>query len=363
MKKYIVAGLLAIVFVVGTFSGSAQAESSPLSGWAWSSNIGWISFSSTNAGAGGGNYGVTVATTTATDGTFGGYAWSPNVGWVSFERSTTGNPPSSDIGPGSGPIASIDLGNGAVDGWVRAIAGVGRTDGWDGWIHLSGTNHASRLNMTQSTDVSTGGVSYNPVSKAFSGYAWGSDVVGWLSFMPTVGTGVCVNNCTPGPTVVPTVSISANLTLVAPNGSSVLTWSSTNTTSCTASNGWSGSKLTGGTQTVNPAVNTTYTITCTGVSGSNPTSATASVTVSVGTSPTLTCSQPARSNQCTTGGGRTFKYASEVSDPIPAGTPSATLTSCSIPAASLVTYFCYYECQSGFTINGNRCSSSDQVPF
>ncbi len=77
----------------------------------------------------------------------------------------------------------------------------------------------------------------------------------------------------------PTVTLSASLTSITAGQSSTLTWSSTNATSCTASNGWTGTKTTSGTQSVSPTATTTYTLTCAGNGGS----ATKSVTVSIGT--------------------------------------------------------------------------------
>ncbi|QQS15467.1 MAG: fibronectin type III domain-containing protein [Candidatus Moraniibacteriota bacterium] len=75
----------------------------------------------------------------------------------------------------------------------------------------------------------------------------------------------------------PTVTLSANPTSIASGSSSVLTWSSTNATSCTASGSWSGTKSTSGTQSVSPTSTSTYTLTCTGTGGS----ANQSVTVTV----------------------------------------------------------------------------------
>ena len=70
-------------------------------------------------------------------------------------------------------------------------------------------------------------------------------------------------------TPVPTATISASPTSIVSGQSSTLTWSSTNATSCTASNGWSGAKATSGTQSVSPTVTTTYSITCTGAGGTS----------------------------------------------------------------------------------------------
>jgi hypothetical protein len=56
-----------------------------------------------------------------------------------------------------------------VQGWARALA----TGSWDGWISLRGTNYGVGLSGT-----------------TFSGFAWGGNVIGWLSFNCTDG-GTC----------------------------------------------------------------------------------------------------------------------------------------------------------------------------
>ncbi len=80
-----------------------------------------------------------------------------------------------------------------------------------------------------------------------------------------------------GSTPAPTVSLSASPTTINPGGSSTLTWSSTNATSCTASGAWSGTRATSGTQSVSPTSTSTYTLTCTGTGGSGNASATVTV--------------------------------------------------------------------------------------
>lgn len=70
----------------------------------------------------------------------------------------------------------------------------------------------------------------------------------------------------------PTVNISASPTSIAYNGTSTITWNSTNATSCSASggvNGWSGSKSTSGTFYTGALTNNeTYNITCSNSAGS-----------------------------------------------------------------------------------------------
>lgn len=76
----------------------------------------------------------------------------------------------------------------------------------------------------------------------------------------------------------PTLSLSASPATVNSGGQSVLTWSSSNATSCTASGGWTGSKAANGTETVGPLTQTTtYQLTCTGAGGQISRSATVSV--------------------------------------------------------------------------------------
>jgi outer membrane protein OmpA-like peptidoglycan-associated protein len=72
-----------------------------------------------------------------------------------------------------------------------------------------------------------------------------------------------------------TATLSASPTSIMAGGSSTLTWSSMNATSCTAP--WTTSTATSGTQSVSPTSTTTYTITCTGSGGSGSGSATVSV--------------------------------------------------------------------------------------
>src|SRR3989338_509710 len=74
-------------------------------GWAWSENIGWISFNNTSGG-GAVDYGVNVDTTT---GIFSGYAWSENIGWISFERAVAGAHPLPPYNGSESYLAKMDL--------------------------------------------------------------------------------------------------------------------------------------------------------------------------------------------------------------------------------------------------------------
>jgi len=127
-----------------------------ISGYAWSENIGWISFNCTNLGTCGVvDYGVNIEEDT---GAFSGYAWSENIGWIDFAPS--GPYPSSPESP-----VGVNLENGEISGWARALS---YGDGWDGWIKMRGDNY---------------GVSINMDNGEFEGWAWSNtQVTGWISF-------------------------------------------------------------------------------------------------------------------------------------------------------------------------------------
>ncbi|MEK7609528.1 MAG: hypothetical protein AAB470_00210 [Patescibacteria group bacterium] len=266
--------LLSFVFVV-----HAAGNLYSISGWAWSSNIGWISAKASQPESGGGSYGLLLATkTNGTIGTFIGYTWSSNIGWISFNTGIDDCPTTDSWDSANainGCIPSVDLISGKVTGWVQAMSGAGRTDGWDGWIQLAGTNHTSP-NL-----AGTGGITYDKVAGKFKGYAWGDTNVGWINFdSGVVGvTPVTCNGC-PGTTPNPTVDISANPTSVTSGGSSNISWTSTNATACDVTRagspwrtGTSGTNVSSGALTAN----TTFIATCTGAIGTTPASDTVTV--------------------------------------------------------------------------------------
>jgi len=168
MKKILIISILTILvasfvyFIFDSFQTEIVRAGSEhnVSGWAWSSNIGWISFNNTTGG-GTTNYGVNIGA----DGKFSGYAWSENIGWIDFAP-TGPYPAAPDYS------AKVDLVTGQVSGWARALA---FGDGWDGWIKLRDTNY---------------GVSINPSNGEFSGWAWSDMVIGWISFNCS-NQGVC----------------------------------------------------------------------------------------------------------------------------------------------------------------------------
>jgi hypothetical protein len=100
--------------------------------------------------------------------------------------------------------------------------------------------------------------------------------------------GIAAQSATVTVVPVPTVTISASPTAIASGASSMLTWSSTDATGCTASGAWSGAKATSGSESTGTLTSTsTFTLSCTGVGG---TSAPQSATVTVVPAPTVTIS-------------------------------------------------------------------------
>lgn len=78
------------------------------------------------------------------------------------------------------------------------------------------------------------------------------------------------NGSTPPPatTTPPTLIFSGSPLNITAGQSSALSWNSTDATTCTASNGWSGSKGLSGSENVSPTATTTYSLSCNGAGGS-----------------------------------------------------------------------------------------------
>lgn len=172
--------IIFLVLLISLFSVGYKANASvPVTGWLWSSAIGWVSLNCSNTNSCGTiSYGVNVSTSTTdeTDGTFSGFAWSPNVGWIKFE----GKP--SNIPSRPHPTIEID-GNGSINGFIRACAGTVNGDctgadspGWDGWIKLSGDNHGTGYPGEYT------GVRYDMGADKITGFAWDPVNIGWLNF-------------------------------------------------------------------------------------------------------------------------------------------------------------------------------------
>jgi prepilin-type N-terminal cleavage/methylation domain-containing protein len=107
-----------------SYNGTCDAN-----GWAWGggatlpagdTSLGWIKLN------GGSLYGIKIP---AQDGSaLSGYAWSENLGWVSFNSSDLGGCP-------SGTCSAVRSGNNIV-GWARILSA--NSGGWLGWVKLDG---------------------------------------------------------------------------------------------------------------------------------------------------------------------------------------------------------------------------------
>ncbi len=146
-----------------------QAGSLPITGWGWSGGaanggpyMGWMSME--NVGE------------DPTTGALSGYAWSSNLGWVSFNAADVAGCPFGTCAP------KINLTTQKAVGWARACAAFANksacsgalesgSGGWDGWISLG----------TQSTETVAYGIQQRP-DCTWSGYAWGSANIGWIDF-------------------------------------------------------------------------------------------------------------------------------------------------------------------------------------
>ncbi|MFK8030998.1 MAG: choice-of-anchor U domain-containing protein [Gammaproteobacteria bacterium] len=106
----------------------------------------------------------------------------------------------------------------------------------------------------------------------------------------------------------PSVTLSASPTTVTNGGSSTLTWSVSNATSCTASGDWSGSKSPdSGTETIsNITQDSNYILTCTGANGTNFNNA--SVTVQDAPPPSTAVSLVASATTVDSGGSSTLSW-------------------------------------------------------
>jgi len=119
-------------------------------------------------GAGGGSgaeisnidYGVDIDEDT---GYMSGYAWSENIGWISFNESDIAGCPS---GVCKAKMATVPSdGKYAITGWARVLSvknEPANNGGWEGWIKLDGT--------------------YIDSVGDFHEFAWSDMVLGWLSF-------------------------------------------------------------------------------------------------------------------------------------------------------------------------------------
>jgi hypothetical protein len=246
------------------FAWSAYTEGSNIAG------IGWISMNCSNTNTcGTSNYKVELEQS----GNLTGYAWSSTVGWISFN-------PAGPYPTGAGVLAddaqATDgsfTGNLNFGGWARVCAAAanpatcsGGTNpnagGWDGWIALAGTAAGSY------------GITMTPAGAAngSTNYAWGGPVIaGWIDFSPGSGAApVTYDTPTPPqvtfdcPDTSPTTgaNITCGYTVSDPLATCELTNNRTDGLEPTSSPSPGSTSL-----TVSPVSDTTYTLICTNAGG------------------------------------------------------------------------------------------------
>ena len=171
--------------------------------------------------------------------------------------------------------SAINAGGSATLTWSATHATICESDGWTTETTTSGSEVVSPTTTTTYGHTCTGP---------------GGSV--------TDSVTVTVSHDRPG------VTFTASPTSIVSGGSSTLTWTSSNATSC-ASDGWTSSTATSGTTVVSPASTKTYGLTCTGQGGSTTRSATVTVSASAPTA-TLTASP----SSITAGASSTLTWSS-----------------------------------------------------
>lgn len=202
-----------VVFSFAIFLLSANnalaSKTDNVFGWMWSDNIGWISLNNCSdpVTCSGPDYGVKID---HKNNNVTGTAWSSNVGWISFNSWDWADCP---------PTSCTQYNNFGKGGWARALNGIytphptdGRDNrgGFDGWISLGGSNPTYGLIIDTKTDVSaklTSGFK-NMVVNPIEGYAWGSNVIGWVQAGSSVhGAYVIANDPPCNPATDPSCAI------------------------------------------------------------------------------------------------------------------------------------------------------------
>lgn len=174
LLSLLLVAVFVFVYALSTGAPATQASHlSPATGYAWSSNIGWISFSCQDIDdlCDISNYKVHLEHIDAVNFRVRGHAWSSNVGWISFE-------PTPDLVGCPAGICEARVSGTEFTGWAKVLS-TGE------FISLNCSN-------TSSCGVSNYKVGFDESSGEASGYAWGAGVVGWISFNCS-DTGTCIS--------------------------------------------------------------------------------------------------------------------------------------------------------------------------
>ncbi len=272
LKKYLLATIIfCAVFVVAT-----AIKAAVITGWSWGGSedgnitgtnsivdgnetgAGWISMS-------GSNYGVNLP---SGNGAVTGYAWSSNLGYIDFDSKnncTAGTPSATQYKAQSctnpdGNTNGVSRNGSDLVGWARIVdiakeSVNNNSGGWQGWIKMSGSGYGVKVSGT-----------------SLYGYAWngeeagsGSNIangLGWIDFgkLPTV-------TMTADGAETELFRIDLGISILPK--SVTIGWTSTGATSCDATGLWASSNIgLSGSQviSISGGTNGNVTITCGGVS-------------------------------------------------------------------------------------------------
>lgn len=268
--------------VIAEFQSRITNTSNPdLSGWAWSSTIGWLNFNCADKGVcGTSDYRVEMNPVT---GILNGWAWSPSIGWVEFNAAGPypDNPQT---------CMNIDINTGVATGWARVLSyqnaqiigfdnqnqqqGFALNENSEAEPQISGGGFNSLINffknilsqnfnlissgrvLAQTTGFGDGWLKITNAERKNNkliGWAWGGEPIGWLNFfdvsMPSL-----------------TCSFASDKKNVAPNETVNLTWACDFPVSCSLNEGIGVVDPISGMVTHDPTKNVTiYQLTCTGL--------------------------------------------------------------------------------------------------
>jgi hypothetical protein len=118
------------------------------------------------------------------DGNLHGYAWTNSYGWLSFD------PPDLNDCPSGPPCApTVDNATGKVSGWAKFLSADPLKGAWTGWVKLRGVVTAAvgaEYGLCYGNSVDANGAACSgdgsDSNNKLSGFAWGSDVTGWMTF-------------------------------------------------------------------------------------------------------------------------------------------------------------------------------------
>lgn len=213
-RSILVASLFALAVLLSVhISKTAASVTDGATGYSWAANFGLIRANNCSditdpTTCGSASYGLNIPKTgTTATGSVTGYTWSPNIGWIAFNSESVGGgsqkrDDGSTFTP-TAPVVDFDHKNGdgstPIKGWARACSvfasgcsGALKDNAyrgnWDGYIALSDS---------KTGDAASWGVNLSADSNTTSGFAWGGDVLGWMTMNFAVKD-VPINNCPNG---------------------------------------------------------------------------------------------------------------------------------------------------------------------